>query len=130
MATGSCYNQMMHSISRARTHTHTHGQPHGLFIELLDDAICQLAVWALRLNGGVQPLVLKAEWPLGRPSRGKRMNAARLERQRLFTSACRQHGITHLLVAHQAGMWPLCQFSISSPVEAAHIFTEMHTQVS
>lgn len=52
---------------------------------------------------GLQPVLLTAEWPEGRPSHGQLMSAARAERQRLFRQACQQHGIMDLLVAHQAG---------------------------
>mmetsp|Transcript_16951 Transcript_16951/g.50613 ORF Transcript_16951/g.50613 Transcript_16951/m.50613 type:complete len:493 (-) Transcript_16951:513-1991(-) len=91
--------RLIHDGNRAASGMYAVIVDHGLRGESADEA---RLTQTLVSSWGLQPLVLKAEWPLGRPSRGKLMNAARLERQRLFTSACRQHGITHLLVAHQA----------------------------
>ena len=56
-----------------------------------------VAAWGLR------PLLLTASWPRGPPRHGELMKTARLVRQRLYLQACRQHGISDLLVGHQAG---------------------------
>ncbi len=52
---------------------------------------------------GLQPVLLRAEWPGGRPVHGAMMAGARAARQRLFREACQRHGVGNLLVAHQAG---------------------------
>ena len=52
---------------------------------------------------GLQPLLLTAEWPDGKPRQGNLMKAARLMRQQFFQQACRQHGISDVLVGHQSG---------------------------
>ncbi|BDA40549.1 probable tRNA(Ile)-lysidine synthase at N-terminal half [Coccomyxa sp. Obi] len=51
---------------------------------------------------GLDAVLLKAEWPQGRPSQGQLMTQARKERYRLMTDACAKLGIPCLLTGHHA----------------------------
>ncbi len=52
---------------------------------------------------GFNPVLLKAEWPQGRPSQGQLMPQSRQERYRLMTGACASLDIPCLLTGHHAG---------------------------
>ncbi len=54
-------------------------------------------------NLGLDAVLLKAEWPQGRPSQGQLMTQAREERYRLMTATCAKLGYPCLLTGHHAG---------------------------